>query len=142
MELELAGDRGSEGLRRQQAILLRLQLARPPPPPAPRPPPSPAPRPLLRLQLLVASSASGWCRPSIPRCSGGRPLNADGMTGEGPLLAQVCVWHRGTVAKGMLMADASLPPGYIVLRESMVKVHAQASKFLNLAHDLRACWAC
>ena len=37
-------------------------------------------------------------------------------------LSQCRVWHRGSVAKGMLMTDVQLPPGYIILPTSMVKV--------------------
>ena len=39
-----------------------------------------------------------------------------------PLLSQVRIWHRGYVAKGMLLADAELPDGYIVMCASMVKI--------------------
>ena len=39
-----------------------------------------------------------------------------------PLLAQVRIFHRGSVAKGMLLADSTLPDGYIVMCASMVKV--------------------
>lgn len=58
----------------------------------------------------------------IPECLSGRQV-APAADGRAPLLSQVRVWHEGYVAKGMLMADATLPDGLIVLRDSMVKVN-------------------
>lgn len=62
----------------------------------------------------------------VPRCTSGRVID-DGAVGfgMGPLLQQVRVWHRGLLAKGMLISDARLPPGLIVLTASMVKVYGR-----------------
>ena len=67
---------------------------------------------------------------SLPLCTSGRPIDRAAL-GAAPLLAQVRVWHRGHVAKGMLMTDSTLPDGYIVVRESMVKVFGRAEADLN-----------
>ena len=71
----------------------------------------------------------------IPACTSGRLLfdtdSAESTEGDIPLQCQVRVWHRGYVAKGMLLADSTLPPGYIVLRESMVKVFGRTECLLN-----------
>lgn len=71
----------------------------------------------------------------IPACTSGRRLDRGGGHAGAPLLSQVRVWHRGYVAKGILMADSQLPAGYIVLRASMVKVYGRPRNYLNLSED-------
>ena len=62
----------------------------------------------------------------IPPCSSGKLVDETpgaALLAHGvPLLSQVRIWHRGYVAKGMLLADAELPDGYIVMCASMVKI--------------------
>jgi hypothetical protein len=45
----------------------------------------------------------------------------------------VRIFHRGSVAKGVLLADAVLPDGYIVACASMVKVHGRPECLLSHA---------
>ena len=68
----------------------------------------------------------------VPRCASGRVV----QEGGGPaLLAQVRVWHRGLVGKGMLVTNGQLPPGYLVLPESMIKVFARPEAALGRAAE-------
>lgn len=60
----------------------------------------------------------------IPPVTSGR-LRRDEPS-SGPLLTQIRLWFNGLVAKGMLLLDATLPPGVCVLRDSMVKVTPRA----------------
>ena len=63
----------------------------------------------------------------IPRCTSGRQIEPGSFVPlvDVPLLAQVRVWHRGYLAKGVLMTAHTLPPGFIVLPASMVKVYGR-----------------
>ena len=69
----------------------------------------------------------------MPLCLSGRLVSRRAL--GAPLLAQVRVWHRGYVVKGMLMTDSTLPDGYVIVRESMVKVFARPGGAATLCAD-------
>ena len=49
-------------------------------------------------------------------------------SGRGPMVTQMRLWYDGGVAKGTLLRSAALPERTVVLRRSMIKVEARASR--------------
>ena len=77
---------------------------------------------------LISADLAGH----IPRVGHGQAIQATdeiwdlgdlGQQDGGPLVTQMRLWYAGSLAKGTLMRDATLPPRTIVVRRSMVKVN-------------------